>query len=443
MKYFTPTKISEHISETPEGFLVCIGVPIARTGEMIYGKHETPLEADAQGKVVIVRDESEVFRPETIASFEGKPITITHPVEFVSPDNWNELAKGTMQNVRRGEGEFSDSLIADLLITDKDAINLVKSGLREVSCGYEADYSQIEVGKGKQTNIIGNHLALVDQGRAGSHYAITDSKEGKGSLTMKFKDKVKAIFAKAQDEAMKMVDDAESEKENPQDPSTGKPSMPAHDDKSWDELHKMVTDLGEKMEKLMGAKKSEDDKAKDDDDDKVHDDDDKEKEEEVKDDDDAEGDLESRLKRLEAAVSKLLEREAKEDEVSVTDDDDDEVEDDDFEESTMTGDSISRAEILAPGIAKTKDIKKQALMSFYKTKDGKAILEALSLGKKPDFKSQKTVDQLFVSASEVVKQKRAGDLAKTKVSTGDSVQGPKVMTADMINEINAKYYKRA
>jgi len=220
MKYYTPTKLSENISETPEGFLVCIGVPIARTGEMEYGEHETPLEADEKGKVIISRSEEEVFRPETIASFEGKPVTITHPVDFVTPENWSRLAKGTLQNVRRGEGDQKNDLLADLLITDSVAINLVKNGLREVSCGYEAEYVQTEEGRGIQTNIVGNHLALVDEGRAGSSYAINDHK---GENKMKLGERIKAIFAKAKgkaltlDEAMNLAKDEEGEKEEAKD----------------------------------------------------------------------------------------------------------------------------------------------------------------------------------------------------------------------------------
>ena len=30
------TKISEHMTDTPEGYLICWDVPIARTGEMTY-----------------------------------------------------------------------------------------------------------------------------------------------------------------------------------------------------------------------------------------------------------------------------------------------------------------------------------------------------------------------------------------------------------------------
>lgn len=428
MKYYTTFKISENIHETPEGYLVCIGVPIARTGEMIYGDGETPLEADSKGRVIITRDEVEVFRPETIASFEGKAVTISHPTEFVGPENWSELAKGIMQNIRRGKEDQKDDLVADLLITDKMAIGLVKNGLREVSCGYEADYLQTEDGKGKQQNIIGNHLALVDQGRAGPGYAINDSK---GDIKMTLKDRIKAIFAKAQDEAMKMAED-EDKGEKKDDKKVG-------DEGAYDELKKMVSDLGEKISAM--AKPT--DEKKDDDKEKSEDKDDEKKEEVAKDEP---ASMEDRLKALEAAVEKMLDNKAGDEEGEVTeseDEDEEESEDNDFEGSTMTGDTASLAEILAPGIKRTKDIKVKALKAAYGTKEGKKVIDSLTGGKAPAFESAQTVDTLFIAASALLKASRTEALSKTKqvkdFSADDVMNG--VMTAEKLNEINAKYYK--
>jgi hypothetical protein len=72
---FYASKISENMSETPEGYLLCVGVPIGRLGELEYAEGETPLETK-DGRVTVTRDEAELFSPETIASFEGKPVTI-------------------------------------------------------------------------------------------------------------------------------------------------------------------------------------------------------------------------------------------------------------------------------------------------------------------------------------------------------------------------------
>jgi hypothetical protein len=69
IKYFTPTKLSENIHETPEGYLICMDVPIGRTGTMQYGANETPLEADDHGQVAVTRDAENLFHPDTISSF--------------------------------------------------------------------------------------------------------------------------------------------------------------------------------------------------------------------------------------------------------------------------------------------------------------------------------------------------------------------------------------
>lgn len=442
MKYFTTSQISENIHETPEGYLVCVGVPIARTGEMVYGEGETPLETGDDGRVLIQREEDEVFRPETMASFEGKAVTITHPTEFVSPENWTRLAKGILQNVRRGEGENKNDLIADLLITDSVAINLVKNGLREVSCGYEAEYTQTGPGKGLQTKIVGNHLALVDQGRAGSAYAINDHK-GKGTK-MKLSEKIKAIFAKAQDEAMNVAKDADGDDKDKKDskdatiPETKSTpaKVDAKDAPAYDELMKMVKDLGEKISGMMAKPADASTAPTNSEPAKV----------DAK-DEPVETSLEDRLKALEASVAKLLENQATDADEEMESEDADgeeaESEDDDFEESTMTGDTASRAEILAPGLkASVKEVKAKALAAAYATKDGKVAIDALTGGKAPELKDEAKVNTLFIAASEILKVSRTNALSETKKTRDfdSSVTAPGAMTAEKMNEVNAKHY---
>ncbi|MFU1949286.1 DUF2213 domain-containing protein, partial [Bordetella avium] len=172
MPFYTVQKLGEKQELTNEGFLLCRDVPIARIGELLYADGEVPVEATPDGLIKINRSPEEVFRPETIASFEGKPVTLDHPDDFVTPETWRQLAVGTVQNVRQGQGIENDYLFADLLITDAQAIEDIRSGLREVSCGYEADYEQVEPGRGEQRNIIGNHVALVERGRCGPRCAI-------------------------------------------------------------------------------------------------------------------------------------------------------------------------------------------------------------------------------------------------------------------------------
>lgn len=424
MKYFITSKLSENIAVTPEGYLICVGVPVARTGDMQYAKDEVPdqVEPDSNGTVTITRSENEVFRPETIASFEGKPITITHPLDFVSPSNWSNLAKGTMKNVRRGTGDQKDDLIADLLITDAMAIALVKNGLREVSCGYEAEYTPDGKGRGIQTKIVGNHLALVDQGRAGSAYAIKDHK-GKGSQ-MKLTDKIKAIFAKAHDEAMKAAED-----EFPPKKDEDGDKEKSKDAAAYDELVKMVKDLGEKISAMGKPAKDADPKEE------------PKKDEPAKDADPMAA-LEERLKSLEAAVAKMLEMKSEES-GDADPEKDKESEDDDFDETTMVGDDASRVEILAPGLTLSKEYKSDALKAAYKTKDGKKAIDSVTANKGPDFSSVEKIDGLFMSASELLKASRTKELSKMKTTDYVPVLGNTGhMSAEKINEMNAKFYNK-
>lgn len=444
MKKHFATKLTENISKTPEGFLICYNVPIARTGEMIYGDGESPISVGPDGRAIVTRESKEVFRPETIASFEGKPFTIKHPDDFVNPANWKVLAKGHLQNVRQGKGEFENDLIADILVTDQEAIALVESGVREVSCGYECEYIELGVGRGMQTNIIGNHLALVSQGRAGAAYAINDQK---GAKMKKLGDKIKSIWSKAADEAAKVVDEAGGEGDTKETPEEKAPAWA----KSLEKAMTRVADAlsNPSMSKPAVADEKEDEKK----------DDAKDEGEEKKDDkkDDAKdegGEESSRLDKLEAKVDKLLAMmgdEAEDEEIMIDEageeGSEEEAEDDDFEESpaAKTGDEASRIEILVPGFkAKGKDAKRAALIEASKSKDTAAIITRLNGGKTPDLKkvSAKTIDHLFAGASEVVKVYRTKSFAglkKVRDSQDDHADMGE-MTPEKINEINEKHY---
>lgn len=181
MKYLFNTRLGETRYRLADGSLLCKDVPIGRTGSQLYSALDLPkLEPDSDGEIVVERTADEVFSPETLASFEGMTVTILHPedeegnIKFVDPENWRELAVGHLQNVRRGTGSQSDLMIADLIIKDEEAIDYIENGLREVSCGYDAEYQQTAIGKAKQYQITGNHVALVPNGRAGSRCAIGD-----------------------------------------------------------------------------------------------------------------------------------------------------------------------------------------------------------------------------------------------------------------------------
>lgn len=168
-------KISDNIRKRePEGYLICVNVPIARSGTQQYLQDE--IGQRGEKTVTVFRPEEEVFSPATMASFEGMPVTNDHPdsEEGVTADNISFLQKGHCQNVRRGTGKDKDLLIADLLITDPQTIQEIMDGKREISCGYNYVLDE-EDGKLTQRQIRGNHIAIVDKGRAGHRVCIKDS----------------------------------------------------------------------------------------------------------------------------------------------------------------------------------------------------------------------------------------------------------------------------
>lgn len=184
MRAYYGSRLSPNQTETPEGFLICLNVPIARTGTQTYLRSELGFEDDPTGLVDVIRTEEEVFSPATIASFEGKPATEDHPPVEVKPDNISAYDRGHVQNVHRGTGEESDLLIADLYITSPPLIDAIRSGrLREVSCGYDCEYRMDEQGRLYQCGIRGNHVAVVSAGRAGPRVAIKDSAEESNTPT--------------------------------------------------------------------------------------------------------------------------------------------------------------------------------------------------------------------------------------------------------------------
>ena len=173
-KAYFGSRISDHILKTPEGFLICKDVPIARTGTQQYRGCEFGGPV-ADGIYNVQRPEAEVFDRAAVASFEGKPVCDEHPEEDVTPDNYGRYMKGVCRDVRRGDGDLSNCLVADLVIYDADLINKIEAGKREISCGYDCLWNPTSDSSYDQLEIRGNHVAVVDRGRAGHKVAIRDT----------------------------------------------------------------------------------------------------------------------------------------------------------------------------------------------------------------------------------------------------------------------------
>jgi hypothetical protein len=404
MRYHIPIQLSEHLAETREGFLIARDVPIARTGTMEYSPDQVPVQPGDTGPILIERSEEDVFDAEAMASFEGKPVTIDHPDDDVTPATWARLARGHAQNVRRGTGAASGYLLADLVITDAAAIALVRGGLREVSCGYDAGYEQIEPGKGRQRNIRGNHIALVSHGRCGPACRINDHQED--TMTKKqtrFSGRLAALFAKP--EIRRVLDEEEEPKPEEQQPATD------------GDIEERVAALEGRIDEMMilmrqiAPSKDEDEPTGD--------------EEELKpaaDEDEPEPGAPAKDKARDKARDKTRDT------------------------RTVDADVKARARLLWPGmhVADSDDacaVKRMALRAAAKDADVQRATSAALRGSTLDACDCLTLDAAFVAASEVarIKHNRDSGAGLTKATAKDF--GKATTPAD-INRANEEFYAK-
>ena len=197
-----------------------------RTGTQDYLPEELGITpgsfsfASGPGLISVYRPEEEVFAPETMASFEGMPVTNDHPPDGVDVDNIRRLQMGHAHNIRRGTGEESDLLLADLIITDERLIEAILGGKREISCGYTYELAE-ENGRYIQRKIRGNHIAVVDAGRAGPRVSIKDKKPNERSTSTMKKSLTKLLARMAKD------GDVEAVAEFIEEMIEGEPETPA------------------------------------------------------------------------------------------------------------------------------------------------------------------------------------------------------------------------
>lgn len=172
---FTDAVAVSGTRRTADGYLVAEARSV-RTGIQLYagsevGKPELPV-------VRVYRPADQVFADASLQSFTHAPVTMDHPAEAVSADNWKKLAVGEVSTAAKKDGEW---VHLPLILKDAAAIQAVETGKRELSAGYTCelvwgdgvspDGSAFDA---RQSNIKINHLAIVDRARAGSKARIGD-----------------------------------------------------------------------------------------------------------------------------------------------------------------------------------------------------------------------------------------------------------------------------
>ncbi|EFD5498156.1 DUF2213 domain-containing protein [Escherichia coli] len=283
---------------------------------------------------------------------------------------------------------------ADLIVKDENAIQLIEDGLREVSCGYDAEYKQTEPGKAEQVDITGNHVALVPKGRAGNRCAIGDRDtmaNQKKSWWTRMRTAIKTGDADTMNELVESAPASVTGDEGdlPQGVNLNinlSPQQP----------------LPDKAPEMGGGPT---------------------------------GDSDDDLKTLLKALLAKLEGNATGDNDNKPDDNPTGDGEDDEEETTITGDSAWRAEVIVPGIdlsrkMKPTAFKREVLASADKTLVRQIVGDA-DIRKLP----KQSVDMAFNAVSEIAKGRN------TRATTGDAQRPNMGMTSiASLNKQNAEFW---
>ena len=178
---------NDYAYETKDGYLKGSAV-VTRTGVFTYQNIDGSTHRE-------FRHPDDVFIKASLDTLKMIPITMEHPSRLVDAESAKSLSIGTT-----GEDVYPDGnlVISSFIITDNASIKRIQDGKRELSLGYEADlldtpgqYEGVDYDY-RQTNIVYNHLAVVDKARAGAQARITldqddcfeiESKKEKNTIT--------------------------------------------------------------------------------------------------------------------------------------------------------------------------------------------------------------------------------------------------------------------
>lgn len=226
------------------GFMHVAVSPFTREQVAPYYGYEIPgweeLKLNPQKIYYGYRPAEELSKPETVVSINGIPVQQGHHAEFAD-DPAHETRVGAAGTDAKWEAPY---LTNSLVIYDKKAQDGITSGaIRELSLAYhyKPDFNTSGEWKGQHYDFVmrdirGNHVALVEEGRAGKDVLVYDSKLGINTMdNAKLLEMLRAVVAaleakaSATDEAAEVVEteekvEAVDEAEAPAEPAVEAPA---------------------------------------------------------------------------------------------------------------------------------------------------------------------------------------------------------------------------
>lgn len=164
--------VSAKTKRMDDGTLVC-DARISRAGIYTYVLADGSISKE-------YRAPEEVFKPDSLESFETAPLTLNHPaIGEVNPSNYRQEVRGVVSNVHQ-DAEAPAYVAATVRIQDVQALAAVADGTVQLSAGYTCLRTPVSgmtvtdplTGEtctidAVLTAIDGNHVAIVPSGRAG------------------------------------------------------------------------------------------------------------------------------------------------------------------------------------------------------------------------------------------------------------------------------------
>lgn len=153
--------------------------PLSKEGVFPYlGKQIDP-SLEPNKIYYVYRPISELSNPETVESFNAIPLIDEHEMIGDGFTRYDDRpAGGVIYNTKAKDGK----LLGDIRIYSEKLKNEIESGKKELSMGYSCKYEPSHgYFDGKeydfiQTDLRGNHVALVNRGRMGSDVRVYDQK---------------------------------------------------------------------------------------------------------------------------------------------------------------------------------------------------------------------------------------------------------------------------
>lgn len=228
------------ILEDANGFITAEGV-IATAGEKLYYK-------DAVETI----SENALF--ENMDSWEGLPLTLTHPKDLLNPTTAQKHQVGSVVKAWRKDNQ----LWAKFKVTTKTALDAIRQGMRGLSAGYNAFVDENNIQQGRENN----HLAIVEIGRSPSSGIRSDARRDSFDINHGVKDmpvikfpngkEVRIDCSEAEqqlvqanvDSLISRLDTAETSV------STVNKFLSKHFDVSEEEASKKLDELGSKIEQM-------------------------------------------------------------------------------------------------------------------------------------------------------------------------------------------------